>query len=217
MACVQTKMCSACGAHISANNFVRHHAKCTGPKPESAYKGKRGGWNKGISLRQLLDTDKITEQQYNARLEGMRRGGKNSPGQPYDEARRLARNNKCRANAIKAKLGGHTSKQKLKYVTKCGQEVYLQSSYEIRFATLLDKLDVSWTRPSPLMWIDVEGIPHRYYPDFLIGNIYVDTKNDYLAVKDLPKINAAMEQNCVTIKIVTNNQINEQFIKALQT
>ena len=53
---------------------------------------------------------------------------------------------------------------------------------------LLEKLGIIWSRPNPLTWIDDDGIDHRYYPDFLIGHLYIDTKNDYLAIKDARKI-----------------------------
>lgn len=112
-------------------------------------------------------------------------------------------------------FGGHTSKRKLYFQKKNGEVVYLQSSYEIKFAELLEELHIEWSRPEPLMWIDELGIDHRYYPDFKIGNIYVDTKNDYLAVEDLPKIIAVREQNDVDIRIVTLNQITKEFITSL--
>lgn len=119
--------------------------------------------------------------------------------------------------AIARGLGGHTSKNMIHYKKRDGSDVFLQSSYEIRFATLLDKLKIDWDRPSPLWYIDEIGKKHRYYPDFKIGKIYLDTKNDYLAIKDLPKIAAVREQNEVDLRIVVENQINEDFIKALQT
>ena len=113
-------------------------------------------------------------------------------------------------------LGGHTSKTKIWFQKLDGSAVFLQSSYELRFATLLEESGVSWTRPAPLNWQDEKGNAHKYYPDFKIGNIFFDTKNSYLAVKDAPKIKAVSEQNGVEIRVVLNEDINEEYIKALQ-
>ncbi len=35
---------------------------------------------------------------------------------------------------------------------------------------------------------------HRYYADFKIGSVNIDTKNDYLIVKDAAKIQAVRDQ-----------------------
>ena len=116
--------------------------------------------------------------------------------------------------AIARGLGGHTSKKQFYYETTDGDVIFLQSSYEIRFAELLDFLAIRWTRPEPFLYIGSDGKNHRYYPDFKIGDIYVDTKNDYLAIMDLPKINAVKEQNQINLMIVTEENITKEFICA---
>ena len=68
-------------------------------------------------------------------------------------------------------LGGHTSKQKIWFQKSDGTEIFLQSSYELRFAVLLDKFEIEWTRPEPLSWVDEKGLEHKYYPDFLVGTV----------------------------------------------
>lgn len=113
-------------------------------------------------------------------------------------------------------LGGHTSNKKMYFQKKTGEIVYLQSSYEVRMAEILEKLSVEWARPDPLVWVDSDGNSHRYYPDFKIGKIYLDTKNDYLIVKDAAKINAVRKQNNVQLLVVSNDQITEEFINALK-
>lgn len=117
--------------------------------------------------------------------------------------------------AIKTGLGGHTSKRRIYFKRKNGEEIYLQSSYEIRFAELLELLDIEWSRPSPLCWIDDYGNNHRYYPDFKIGNVYVDTKNSYLAIKDENKIAKVRIQNNIDLRIVLEKDITEEYIRSL--
>ena len=113
-------------------------------------------------------------------------------------------------------LGGHTSKKKMYFQKKSGEIVYLQSSYEVKMAEILEKLSIEWSRPDPFTWIDCKGESHRYYPDFKIGNIYLDTKNDYLIVKDAAKIKAVKDQNGIELLVVSKNQITEEFIVALK-
>lgn len=112
-------------------------------------------------------------------------------------------------------LGGITSKTKLYFTKRNGEEVYLQSSYEVKFVEILEHLNIEWTRPDPFIWIDEDGKSHRYYPDFKVGTVFIDTKNDYLAKVDLPKINAVKIQNSIDLRIVTLGMINEEFIASL--
>lgn len=112
-------------------------------------------------------------------------------------------------------FGGTTSKKRMYFKKNNGEVVYLQSSYEIRFAEILERLNIEWTRPEPLIWVDTNGKSHKYYPDFKVGSIFVDTKNDYLAIQDLPKINAVREQNNIDLRVVTNGMITEQYVASL--
>lgn len=131
--------------------------------------------------------------------------------QVWTEERRKTMSRIARARG----LGGHTSKRKMYFKKKNGDVVFLQSSYEIKFAEILEKLGLEWSRPDPLKWVDEHGIDHRYYPDFKIGEIYVDTKNDYLAVKDRQKIASVIVQNSIRLEIFTLGMITEECITAL--
>ena len=122
---------------------------------------------------------------------------------------------KLSQHAIKNGLGGHTSKKKIYFNKNNGEVVYLQSSFEVRFAEILENLCIAWERPAPMMWVDDNNVTHRYYPDFKIDDVYVDTKNEYLAIVDLPKINKVREQNNINLHIVLEEQITEQYVKML--
>ncbi len=114
-------------------------------------------------------------------------------------------------------FGGHTSKKRFYYTTKSGEQVYLQSSYEITVAQNLDNANIVWTRPEPLMWVDSENKEHRYYPDFYLPdfNVYLDPKNDYLMIKDQEKINSVMIQNSVIVLMLSENNLTWESIKSL--
>ena len=146
-------------------------------------------------------------------------------GKQSDEAKaRMSKVNKERGQTNEAKarlskiakergLGGHTSKQRLYFKKNNGEVVYLQSSYEIKFAQLLEELHIEWSRPEPLTWLDNDGNDHRYYPDFKIGEKYFDTKNSYLAVKDADKIKRVSKQNNVVVEIITYEKISKAYIE----
>jgi hypothetical protein len=182
MVCKLKIKCDLCGVEITKNNFTRHRENCIGPKTDSPYKGNRGGWNRGLSK----DSNDSLAKASKTLKDRISRGEYKPTVTPHTEEFK-ARQSK---RAYERKLGGHTSKRKIFYKMKDGTEVYLQSSYEILFATLLDEMNIEWSRPEPLEYIGDDGKHHRYYPDLKISSVYVDTKNDYLAVKDLPKIDA---------------------------
>ena len=117
--------------------------------------------------------------------------------------------------AISRGFGGITSKKRMYFRKNDGEVIYLQSSYEIRFAEILETLNIAWSRPGPFIWVDSSGKKHRYYPDFKIKSVFIDTKNDYLAIVDLPKITAVKEQNNIDLRIVTEDMITKEFVASL--
>lgn len=70
------------------------------------------------------------------------------------------------------------------------KKVLLESSWEIKVAKELDKLDIFWIRPKPLKWIDSKNKEHLYYPDFYLPkqDIFLDPKNPYCMEKDKEKM-----------------------------
>lgn len=201
MACKKTQQCPACNNFITLNNYRKHIDSCTGHI--SAKIGHRGGWNKGLT-KEMDERIKIYSESSSKTLIGRK-------GRPHTEESKANLSKIAKANG----LGGHTSKRKLYFKKNDGTEVYLQSSYEIKFAEILEELNIIWERPAPLIWIDDEGKDHRYYPDFKIGEKYFDTKNDYLAKIDARKIELVSQQNDVDLTIVTLRQITKEFIAAI--
>lgn len=76
------------------------------------------------------------------------------------------------------------------------EEVLLESSWEVRTAVLLDKMNIFWTRPESIQWVDKNNKSHRYYPDFYLKDydIYLDPKNPYCMDRDKEKINKISEK-----------------------
>ena len=119
--------------------------------------------------------------------------------------------------AKERKFGGHTSKQTLYYKCKEGNIVYLQSSFELKTAKLLDKNKIKWIRPSPIKWVDKNNEYHWYYPDFYLveQDIFLDPKNYYLIKKDKEKIDQIIKQNNIKLFILNEEQITQKYINNL--
>jgi hypothetical protein len=105
----------------------------------------------------------------------------------------------------------------IKYKTKDGNNIILQSSYEERVAIELDKNNVLWNRPSYLRYIDVQGKYRRYFPDFYLldYDVYLDPKNDYLIQTDSDKIRRCRKQNNIKIFILTERQLYWKTIQKI--
>lgn len=83
-----------------------------------------------------------------------------------------------------------------KYTQKDGTIVSLDSSWEEALAIRLDAINVTWTRPTPVKWIDDKNVTHNYFPDFYLVDfdIYLDPKNSYAIKAQKTKIKCLTEQ-----------------------
>lgn len=115
------------------------------------------------------------------------------------------------------KIGGRKTYKKHKRIDSFGNEVTLDSTFEVRCVEILNQLSIKWIRPSFFYYVDVYNVKRRYTPDiFLVDyNLYLDPKNDYLAKIDSDKISRASFQNNVIIKILTENNLTKEYIKRL--
>lgn len=76
------------------------------------------------------------------------------------------------------------------------KEVLLDSSWEVTVANKLIELNIKWTRPKFIKWIDSTGTTRRYFPDFHLTDygLYLDPKNPYCMVKDKEKLEIVSKQ-----------------------
>lgn len=186
MACKITQHCDRCSREITQNNFARHSAVCKGAKAKKI----RG-----------LDFD---------------------PNSGYKDGTRVAWNKGIRSKPdlrnpeFIGKLGGYrpnAGRSKKFHVTDSfGTAVCLQSTFELKCSEILDELGIRWIRPKSLIYDN-----RRYFPDFYLVDydIFLDPKNDYLAKIDQVKIDKVIEQNNVKVYILTEEKINDEYIKRL--
>jgi hypothetical protein len=74
--------------------------------------------------------------------------------------------------------------------------IMLDSSWELELAKRLDKLEIKWIRPEPILWIDEEGINHNYFGDFYLieYNLYLDPKNPQAIKVQRKKLDCLLSQ-----------------------
>ena len=199
-------ICQYCSvSFVKSGSLKNHEVRCPSNPSRVIQRGRKGkpAWSRGLTKETseilLNSAKKISQAQLG------KPGRKHTP-ETKDKLSKVA---------YQRGLGGHTSKKKLYFQKRDGSVVYLQSSYESRFATILEQLGVLWERPEPLLWVDDFGKKHRYYPDFLVEGVYVDTKNPYLIKKDSRKIELVRNQNQVHLEVVGEENITEEHVLAL--
>ena len=110
-------------------------------------------------------------------------------------------------------------KKTLPYTKTDGTIVNLDSSYERILAEWLDKHNIEWIRPEPLIWKDSKGITHHYFPDFYlpVKNVYIDPKNEYCFKAQSEKVSYIKEHYDNVIFLHDNELTNEYLSKLLLT
>jgi hypothetical protein len=94
------------------------------------------------------------------------------------------------------------------YLTKDGQIIKLDSSWEQELAIRMDALEIRWDRPEePLIWIDASGKQRHYFPDFWLPDfqIFLDPKNP-----------AAFEKQHEKITWLLSNRNDIVFLRTLE-
>lgn len=149
-------------------------------------------WNRGKT--------KETDSRVKNNASNISLSTKGKKGKPCPEHVKLFLSETAKANGLGK--GERHMLSKHQYVTNKGNLVWLQSSYEIKLAKILDELNIDWIRPEPLSWVDYENKSHKYYPDFKIEGYFLEPKNPYLCLKDRDKIQRASSQNNVKIVVL---------------
>jgi len=94
-------------------------------------------------------------------------------------------------------------KNKIKYITRHGEEITLDSSYELRLVRCFDKYKWNWKRnvtEIKIPWYDSNGRKHFYFPDFILwmnNECYIiEAKGEHLAEHPdtLKKAEVALEK-----------------------
>lgn len=98
-----------------------------------------------------------------------------------------------------------------------GNNVFLQSSYEVRLANSLNSNNVVWIRPAYFNWIDENNKKHKYFPDFYLPqyDTYLDPKNKLLLERDFIKIKTVRDQNGINVLMFGKDHLEWDNLKTL--
>jgi len=99
------------------------------------------------------------------------------------------------------------------YVKKDGTLVKLDSAWEEELAKRLDTINVNWTRPAAIRWIDKQGVQRNYFPDFYLPDydVYLDPKNPYAIKAQIDKIECLTKQ-LTNLIIITSLEECKNFL-----
>lgn len=98
------------------------------------------------------------------------------------------------------------------YDRKNGSQIRLRGSYELRFASVLDALNLNWLAHGdfdPLVYHDPSGTLHRYMPDFYIQDwdLYIETKGWYQEKDRIKMALVTQEHPQISILIVSKDAL----------
>lgn len=115
---------------------------------------------------------------------------------------------------LAAKHRGHTfSKHKIyKTDPRTGIEHYLMSSLEELFLDSCIKYNISVSKANKILYSDITGKQHRYYPDFFLPDFdtVIEIKG-YLTKEDKIKYDLVTSQNDINFVMLFHRQI-EQYV-----
>lgn len=194
------------------NSHTQHERTCPKNVNRNYTNGMTGkrAWNKGNTA----ETCSVTEAQASRAKENYASGKRELSGI-------AALSHTQRSEYAKQQgFGGYNENagrsKKYHVPDSNGKIVCLQSSYELKCAEILDSMAISWTRPSYLNY-SLDGKQRKYFPDFHLTDydIYLDPKNNYLAVLDQAKIDAVILQNNVTVLILTEDKLTTEYLTML--
>jgi|GEM_PF-1705265 hypothetical protein len=198
-----------CGRKFEKQNSLNaHFSHClihrNGKIPINRFKG-RENWNKGLKK----ETDERV-QKYSKSLKDSLNSGKVIP----------SFFGKHHSNKTKEKLsliqstshkGGYC-----KWIPyqKGDKIIYLQGSWEFKYAQYLDSLNLKWIKPGngdlkySFFWMDDLGIKRIYTPDFYIidYNQYIEIKG-YWRENDRIKMKKVLEQNKISLQILEKKDL----------
>lgn len=221
--------CNKCNRLVTNNNYKRHVETCDGTYFEGPHKNwiKRSHeesyatklknlekarsalslttvWNKGLTK------DDPRVKKYAESIKSAHADGKVDRSFLNDPEYRQ----KLKDNAKKQGFGGYRKNagrsKKYRVRDSFGNEVVLQSSYELRCFEILTELEIKWIRPPYLKYGS-----KKYFADFYLTehDVYLDPKNNYKAVQDAEKIACVCEENSVKVYVLTEDMLTQEYIK----
>lgn len=181
--------CPLCGKFFTKRGIHLHIAQI--------HCGLDCSWNRGLTK----DTDKNVKRITDRLLKNYKINGGTFLG------RKHSKETKEKLSKIKIK-----NLDKIHFYSKRSKinGVWLDSSYELKFAKEMNKNGILWERPKKCFkWKDGSGQNRNYLPDFYLPkfDVYIDTKNPFLIKKDRNKIENVIRDNNINLIIIGKEDI----------
>lgn len=176
--------CPECKLLFSIYGIKNHISKAHG---KDSFRGKGiVPWNKGLTKIDHTSIEKQGETySENFKLGLIKVWSQGLTKETSKKLKQASINISKRINEKVEKRDWHNSFSKSR--THIYKGIPLYGMWEVKFATFLDEMLISWLRPEESFQYVFEGKDRRYTPDFLLPeNLYVEIKG-YPTLKDLAK------------------------------
>jgi hypothetical protein len=198
--------CPKCSKHIHSRR-QRHVEICDGKGPGAhrrggKHAGKGRGWNKGLPVPDS------TRAKISAALKGKSTGKASTPEAEILRRAKISETMKKNPNAGGYRTGSGVGKGSWHESNIAGR-VWLDSTYEKRYAVLLDNQKIDWQRNSKSFeYVDENGRTRKYIPDFYLpeAGVFIEikgyeTERDRCKWRDFPyKLNVLFESDIIKIE-----------------
>lgn len=200
--------CPVCGKEFSKRGVLSHiwrkHEDGINHKTSLGQKG-RIAWNKGLTIETSKSVKKGSDslKKIYKTKESTFKGKKHTAETKAKISIALSLNNK----------GGRCKWYKTQ--NPSGVEFKVQGTWELKFASYLNAIDVNWIKIGindanhSFKWLDENNKLHTYTPDFYspLFKKYFEIKG-YWWGNDKIKMKKVLEQNNINIEIVTKKELN---------
>ena len=92
--------------------------------------------------------------------------------------------------------------------------IWMDSSWEIIMAKRFDELKIKWERNNSIffLWVDVNNIQHKYYPDFYLPSLnkYIEVKG-FWTTKIKDKMDRVIKQNSFDLEILESVKVIKEW------
>lgn len=158
-------ICKYCNTKNIANNAIANHTKWCHKNP------KRSEYIQNLNKARSSIKNRKNQYSYGTTCseETRQKISKTSKGRLHNESTKQLLREKALASSHR-----RLKKSMVEY-----NGILLDSSWELELAKRLDELNIKWTRPDPIPWIDDNSVTHNYFPDFYLEeyDLFLDPKN----------------------------------------
>lgn len=191
---IRSGKCQFCGIDFGEENPGNHVRWCKSNPKFEEYRS-----NAKLNMEEIHKTHHLKTEEEKAKISNkikqahMNGAYKNAHSLTKQRMKNFRHSEETKENLRqKALVSKHQRicKSTHSYTDKRGRTFNFDSKWEDALAERLDELDLNWTRPDPIKWVDGKGKTRNYFPDFYLPDydLYLDPKNTYCMNQQEEKI-----------------------------